>query len=152
MFLSTRKILSNAEKILSDAEATMQDIETVDRLQLVEIEKPTAFGYHFTNRPTNIVENKENYVIEIPMTGIPKENITVELVGRNLNISGTSKKKTTAGKNLVNKLSKQDVRAVYTVPQGTKESDIDVKVENGLLVATIKKNNIKVVKARIEIK
>lgn len=139
MFLSTRKILSNAEKILSDAEATMQDIET-------------AFGYHFTNRPTNIVENKENYVIEIPMTGIPKENITVELVGRNLNISGTSEKKTTAGKNLVNKLSKQDVRAVYTVPQGTKESDIDVKVENGLLVATIKKNNIEVAKARIEIK
>lgn len=113
----------------------------------------TAFGFHFTNRPTNLTEHDDEFVIEVPMTGIPKENIKVELTGRTLNISGSVEKSVSKGKEIKHNLSKQNVKAVYTVPAGTTEQDIDVRVENGLLTATIKKKKQEgLATARIEIK
>lgn len=104
--------------------------------------------------PCNVYTNDSGSTIEIPMTGIPRENIKLELLGRVLTVTGEVETKSTDKKVQFQKLSRRDVNMTFSLPEGCTAENVTSKLENGLLtieitnpakeVATAKAINIEV--------
>ncbi len=88
--------------------------------------------------PSNIYHSDSGSTIEVPMTGIPRENIKVELVGRVLTVTGKVVRGDTEGKELkFGKLSRRDVMLTFSLPEGCTEKDVSAVVKDGLLTIEV---------------
>lgn len=81
----------------------------------------------------SIVETETGYTVEIPMTGIPKEDISIELMDDRLTIKAESKKQWATGNFC------STVNRAFSVPPGTEVEDLKTTYENGVLSIDIAK-------------
>ena len=99
-----------------------------------------SIGYDVKTRiPSNIYKTAEGSLIEVPMTGIPKESVSVEVSNGLLTVKGKVEKKA-EGTLLHNKLSRRDVSATFSLPVGTQPEDVSSSLKDGLLTINIKSN------------
>jgi HSP20 family molecular chaperone IbpA len=98
-----------------------------------------ALGYDAKAKtPSNIYHSDSGSTIEVPMTGIPRENIKIELVGRVLTVTGKVERTELDGKELKHgKLSRRDVKMTFSLPEGCTAENVTSKLENGLLTIEV---------------
>jgi len=117
-----------------------------------------------SNKPNvNIVENENDFQLQIALPGIAKENININIDGDLLTISNVteeSKEKATDEKTIENNEPKflrkefnyNTFKRTFTLPDSVNANEINAANENGILTITLpKKEEAKAVKKTINI-
>jgi HSP20 family protein len=94
---------------------------------------------------TNIVEEDNEYRIEIAVPGLTKEDINIDLEDSIITISHERKEEDDKF------YFTQSFQKQYTLPKDVDQKKITAKIENGVLIATIPKDKKKVIQKAIEI-
>lgn len=117
------------------------------------------FGHHqptkFKETAVNILEREEDFVVELAVPGIKKEDINIEIDGNKLSISGEAK----AEKNVqednytLREFSYGSFRRSFTLPRDIDAQGIEADYVDGILKVIVPKPETqkKIVK-KIEIK
>ena len=90
---------------------------------------------------TDITENKDNYVLELDIPGVPKENVKISYTNGQLSITGDRKQeKESKDKNYyrVERTYGKFYRS-FSLPQEIKEDEIEAKFKDGQLTITVPK-------------
>lgn len=89
----------------------------------------------------NVVDNTENYEIEVAAPGIKKDEFSVSCENGVLSISGkTEKEHEDKAKNYTRKeFSTKSFRKSFTLPENVDADHIDAKYEDGVLKLTLHK-------------
>jgi len=98
------------------------------------------FGFKTVNTklmPTNIKETKECYILEIELPDFTKNDIKISLKDGNLTVSASKEEKETEVKYLLKERTATKYARSYYVGDDVKDSDINAKLENGILTLTI---------------
>jgi HSP20 family protein len=99
---------------------------------------------------TDVIENDNNYIIELLLPGFIKENIKLTIEKDNLIISGERKKDNNIKFNK-NQSYYGEFKKSFILPNDTNKGNINAKMENGILVVTInKKEEMKPISIIIE--
>ena len=90
---------------------------------------------------TNIKETKDNYVLEIELPEVEKENVKVSLKEGNLNVSASihHENKEEESVYLLKERYEGTYSRSYYVGEEVKLSDVSAKLNNGILTLTINK-------------
>ncbi len=90
----------------------------------------------------NIIENDDNYEIEVAAPGLKKDDFNVELENGILTISGkTEKEEEEKKKNYTRReFSYRSFTKSFTLPENVIDEDIAAKYEDGVLMLTLKKS------------
>lgn len=99
-------------------------------------------GNSFTKHALTIdVEEKEDsYLISADLPGIKKENINIELKGKQLSIEAKQEEeKTEEGKYYRKERHVGEYRRILTLPEGIKPDSIEATLEDGVLTVSIEK-------------
>ena len=114
---------------------------------------------HFLDRwetsvPVDIYEKKGQIHMDFELPGLSKDNISIELDGDTLTVSGKIEKdKTVDEENYYRKeRSYGEFSRSFTVPKDIKEKDITASFDKGILKITFPKTKEVEVKKKIEIK
>lgn len=114
---------------------------------------------HFLDRwetsvPVDIYEKKGKIHMDFELPGLSKDNISIELDGDTLTVSGKIEKdKTVDEENYYRKeRSYGEFSRSFTVPKDIKEKDITASFDKGILKITFPKTKEVEVKKKIEIK
>jgi len=108
----------------------------------------------------NIIENENDFELQIALPGISKENINISVDGDLLTISNTTEEKseTKSGENeketkfLRKEFSFSSFKRTFTLPETVNATEINASNENGILTITLpKKEEAKAVKKTINI-
>lgn len=99
----------------------------------------------FTTKSPKISENNENYTITMAVPGLTKENITIDVEDKILDISYSNEKSENVF-SFVDSFKKR-----YNLPDDASIEKINAKVENGVLKITIPKVTNKISKKSIVI-
>jgi HSP20 family protein len=89
----------------------------------------------------DVVENENHYMLSFDMPGIQKDDIEIELIGTQLEISGERKKceeQSTSGFFRTER-SFGRFRRSFTVPEGVNADHIQANYEDGVLTVTVPK-------------
>lgn len=97
---------------------------------------PSFFGR--TMKRSNVIENDDNYRIEIAVPGLTKEDIEMNVKDSVLTIS-YKREESDDKYYFTNSFEKQ-----YSLPSDVNEKGITAKIENGILAATIPKDKKKI--------
>ena len=149
--LLTSGAMANNSFINSDYETEFQEMQRF---------LDTMVGSHFTRAKignigyprVNMQNNKENYVYEFDLAGVPKENIRLSIDENNiLTLSGKKESKT---EDKSDNYMKQEIfygsfSRVIKLPDDIDQEKLDTKYSNGILKLTIKKRELKKPKSRI---
>jgi HSP20 family protein len=89
----------------------------------------------------NLLDSDKNYVIEVMVPGLTKEDISLTVKNGRMTVKGS--KKQPEGQKYLKQMFKryQDIYEVIVLPSGIQASEISAKVENGILEVTIPKSN-----------
>ena len=90
---------------------------------------------------TDITENKDSYVLELDIPGVPKENVKISYTNGQLSISGDrSQEKESKDKNYYRmERSYGKFFRSFNLPQEIKEDGIEAKFKDGQLTITVPK-------------
>jgi len=108
----------------------------------------------------NIIENENDFELQIALPGIAKESINISVDGDLLTISNTTEEKseTKSGENeketkfLRKEFSFSSFKRTFTLPETVNATEINASNENGILTITLpKKEEAKAVKKTINI-
>jgi len=99
-----------------------------------------------TIKRTNIVENDDDYQIELAVPGLTKEDIEIKVKDSVLTISHQKEETDDETFYFTNSFTKQ-----YTLPDDVSVKGIKATVENGILAATIPKDKKKPKEFAVEI-
>ena len=113
----------------------------VDLFDLLS-ETPSFVGR--TIKRTNVVENDDNYEIEIAVPGLIKEDLSINVKDRILTI--THERDEDESFRFTNPFTKQ-----YTLPDDVSVKGISAKVESGVLLVTVPKSKKKTTERDITI-
>jgi len=100
----------------------------------------------------NIQNNKENYIYEFDLAGVPKENIKLSIDENNvLTLSGTKEEK---GEKKSDNYVKQEIfygsfTRVIKLPDDINQDKLETKYDNGILKLTIGKKAPKKTKSKV---
>ena len=97
-------------------------------------------------KKANIIENDEDYRVELAVPGLSKEDISVKVNDNILTISHEKEETDDKTFYFTNSFTKQ-----YTLPKDVNAKGIKATVENGILAATIPKDKKKPKEFAIEI-
>lgn len=91
--------------------------------------------------PTDIKETEESYVLAIDIPGVPKQNIEIELQGRQLQIRGERKNDHLEDNAKIHYLERRHghFERNITLPEGIQGDEARGHYENGVLTLTIPK-------------
>jgi HSP20 family protein len=101
---------------------------------------------------TNIQDEKDKYILEFDLAGVPKENIKLSIDENNiLTVEG---KKEESKKEKDNNYVKQEIfygafKRMIQLPENVDQDKLETKYNNGVLTITIPKKEIKKPKAKI---
>ena len=101
----------------------------------------------------SISENEQSFSVNAELPGVKKENIHVDLEENSLTISGEKKFKNEEEKDnyhLVESSYGSFSRTFY-LPENTSKEKIDAKFEDGVLLVTIPKEEVKKISSKIKI-
>jgi HSP20 family protein len=132
----------------ADEQRRPTDIETV-------IEEMRRFLDHtfagFTRWPTvrysdtwvpavDVEETEEAYIVEAELPGVRKEDVSVELIGSELTITGEAKAKERTG--VVRRRTRRSGQFAYwiTLPETVDPGGIDAELKDGVLRVTVPKS------------
>lgn len=89
----------------------------------------------------NVIDNKNNYEVEISVPGLKKEDFNITIDNRLLTVSGQSKnEKEEKEKNYTRKeFSSTSFVKTFTLPENIKEGDVNAKYDDGILKLTLNK-------------
>lgn len=89
----------------------------------------------------NVVDNKDNYEIEVAAPGLKKEDFTVSIENGVLTISGkTEKEEEEKKKNYTRKeFSSMSFTKSFTLPENVEQEGVEAKCKEGVLKLTLKK-------------
>ena len=98
----------------------------------------------------NVVDNEDNYEIEVAAPGLSKKDFTVNVENGVLMISGKSEKEEEEKeKNYTRKeFSSKSFSRSFTLPENVEEEDIAAKFKDGVLTLTLKKAKVEVKQAK----
>ena len=108
------------------------------------------YGYQLNDIPYNTFENENEYVAEIMLPGIKKENIKLNVENDQLIIE--AKRVVDNSKNYyTKKIDEWSVNKTFKLPNDSNKDKISAITEDGILKITIPKGNV-TLKKMIEIK
>ena len=89
----------------------------------------------------NIIENKDNYLIELDVPGISKEQISLAYKDRVLTISGErqNEKKVERDNYVSREINYGKFSRSFTLPEGVDSQKIDAQVKDGVLEVIVQK-------------
>ena len=89
----------------------------------------------------NMIDNKDNYQLEVALPGATKNDVRVTKSGDRLTIeSSTTTDKNTEEKNYVRQeFSSSSFKRSFELPANTTDDTIDAKFQNGILTITVAK-------------
>ena len=102
----------------------------------------------------NIIENLPNFVIELAMPGLQKENITIEVEEETLQISAKVLVKEVENDSRYNRreFDYNNFKRSFKLPENIDVAEIQAKYENGILKVTLPKmEEKKALKKMVEI-
>ncbi|MDX2173622.1 MAG: Hsp20/alpha crystallin family protein [Bacteroidota bacterium] len=90
----------------------------------------------------NVIDNENNYEIEVAAPGIKKEDFKVTVEKGLLTISGQTESETEEKKkNYTRKeFSSKSFTRSFTIPENIKDEDVNAKYDHGVLKLTLKKS------------
>ncbi len=90
----------------------------------------------------NVVDNEQNYEVEVAAPGLKKEDFKVSVENRVLTVSGkTEKEEEEKKKNYTRKeFSSKSFSRSFTLPENIEEDSIEAKYGEGVLKLTLKKS------------
>ncbi|MDR1665938.1 MAG: Hsp20/alpha crystallin family protein [Puniceicoccales bacterium] len=91
------------------------------------------------------VDNKNRYILQLPMAGIPKDKVIIEVEGRRMNVKGTWAPKTLLSNNN-EAMDERSYEFNLLLPADSNSEKIEADMENGLLTITIPKTTQTAVK------
>jgi HSP20 family protein len=107
------------------------------------------------NPAVNVIDNKENYLLEVAVPGMEKDDFKVEVKNGMLSIlAETRDEKKEENKNYTRKeFSSLSFSRMFTLPENVDAAGIDAEYKNGILVITIPKIELKeIIAKQVEIK
>lgn len=116
---------------------------------------PTKFNKTEWMPAINVIENDQNFELEVAAPGFKKEDFTVAIENGLLTISGkTEKEAEEKEKNYTRKeFSSKSFSKSFSLPENVKEDAIAAKYEEGLLHLTLLKNKeVTITKKEVMIK
>ena len=108
--------------------------------------------YFMTSPSTNILENENEYKIELAVPGLNKEDFSINLDQDTLTIEAKNEEKTTAEneKYIKREFNYMAFKRNFTLPDTVNTNDIKAQYENGVLSIVLpKKEEAKPLPARI---
>lgn len=101
----------------------------------------SRFGNVNWSPAINVVDNENNFEIEVAAPGIKKDDFSVEVDNGILTINGKAEEeKEEKKKNYTRKeFSSKSFSRSFTLPENVNEDDVEAKYENGLLKLVLKK-------------
>ena len=89
----------------------------------------------------NLLDSDKNYVIEVMVPGLSKEDISLTVKNGKMTVKGS--KKQTEGQKYLKQVFKRypEIYEVIVLPTGIQASGITAKVEDGILEVTIPKSD-----------
>ncbi len=109
----------------------------------------------FSIPAVNIIENFPNFVVELAVPGLQKEDFSIEVEEDTLKISSKKAKEQTE-ENSDSRFRKrefnyQSFERSFKLPENIKTEDIQANYENGILKITLPKEEKKALKKMVEI-
>ena len=103
--------------------------------------------------PANLVENKNEYRLEISAPGFSKEDFNVEMQDGSLMVSAEHEEESKEEREDYRRreFSWNNFTRTFSLPENTKEDQINARYENGMLKISIPKKEISVSKPKKEI-
>ena len=109
----------------------------------------------FSIPAVNIIENFPNFVVELAVPGLQKEDFSIEVEEDTLKISSKKAKEQTEENNdsrfRKREFNYQSFERSFKLPENIKTEDIQANYENGLLKITLPKEEKKALKKMVEI-
>ncbi len=109
----------------------------------------------FSIPAVNIIENFPNFVVELAVPGLQKENFSIEVEEDTLKISSKKAKEQTEENNdsrfRKREFNYQSFERSFKLPENIKTEDIQANYENGILKITLPKEEKKALKKMVEI-
>ncbi|AFL79591.1 molecular chaperone (small heat shock protein) [Aequorivita sublithincola DSM 14238] len=109
----------------------------------------------FSNPAINIIENLPNFVVELAVPGLKKEDFTIEFEEDTLKVASKKveeKKEETDSKFRRREFNFKSFERSFKLPENIKTEDIQANYENGILRVTLPKmEEKKVLKKMVEI-
>ena len=101
---------------------------------------PTKLGTVDLGFPkTDIIENDTAFIVELGLSGWKKNELSVEVVGDNLVVSGEASTEKQEGKYLRRELKRSKFSKTILLGQNLDRDNIEAKYEDGLLTVTVPK-------------
>jgi HSP20 family protein len=105
---------------------------------------------NFTFSPiTDIIENEENYEINLSLAGFDKNNLILEVEDNYLSIKGSKKSSKTY---TYRESYDSEFEKKFYLPKDANKENITADFVNGVLLVTIPKDKTKIIKRKIELK
>ncbi|MDX1783244.1 MAG: Hsp20/alpha crystallin family protein [Aequorivita vladivostokensis] len=109
----------------------------------------------FSIPAVNIIENFPNFVVELAVPGLQKEDFSIEVEEDTLKISSKKAKEQTEENNdsrfRKREFNYQSFERSFKLPENIKTEDIQANYENGILKITLPKEEKKALKKMVEI-
>lgn len=102
-----------------------------------EVSKPNIKGH----APVNIIENENNYQIEVVAPGYEKTDFKISVENNILNISSEKKTDETheTGKSIRKEFHLRSFKRTFTIDNKIDTDKIDAKYVNGILIVTLQR-------------
>ena len=103
--------------------------------------------------PADVFENEKSYVVNLAVPGLSKSDFDIDLEDGKLLISGERKFEEVEGVTYYRQeIQNGAFKRVFHLPEDAEQNGIGASYKNGLLTLTIKKDEKKILKQRIEVK
>ncbi len=93
----------------------------------------------FTTPAVNVVESKDQFVLEAEMPGVAKDGLEVSVEGRNLTLVGRRLTRSAEVSTLYREITARDFKRVFELDETIDTARITARIEQGLLRVTLPK-------------
>ena len=98
-----------------------------------------ATAAQFTTPAVNVVESKDQFVLEAEMPGVAKDGLEVSVEGRNLTLVGRRLTRSAEVSTLYREITARDFKRVFELDETIDTARISARIEQGLLRVTLPK-------------
>ncbi|MGZ3723004.1 MAG: Hsp20/alpha crystallin family protein [Bdellovibrionales bacterium] len=127
---SGNEAIRGLARLQNDFESLLQELT----------EEPRFEGAEFSPS-CELTEDKANYIVKFDMPGVKKEDINIEVDGRELSVSAErrSEKRSDEKKRHYTEISYGSYQRSFTLPSSIDEKRVGAKFDNGVLTLTVPK-------------
>ena len=112
----------------------------VNRETRREAQEPTRAAQVYVTPEVNILETKENYILQAELPGVNKDGLEITLEGNELTLVGRRQRAELKAPALYRESSTADYRRVFELDPAIDAARIDAKIEQGVLTLLLPKS------------